>query len=208
MACGKAWSRWGKCRSSICARCYRGGPCCRPRWPSCCISAISCLRSWAFCSSSRIICRTLASADTRWRLASSISFCLWRLRFLMRKARSCSCSSAETSRTSPSSVRSAPSGGAKPGGLRLSFRAAAAECVVFAGAENVVFSSLLVGGVGEGEGLALLCGQQCCLRSLVSLRASFLGCHRGWFFRSTNGGRQMLELALRCKVIQWGCVVM
>jgi hypothetical protein len=34
----------------------------------------------------------------------------------MRKARSCSCSSAEMPRTSPSSVRSAPSGGAKPGG--------------------------------------------------------------------------------------------
>jgi hypothetical protein len=58
----------------------------------------------------------LASADTRWRLASSISFCLWRLRFLMRKARSCSCSSAETPRTSLSSVRSAPYGGAKPRG--------------------------------------------------------------------------------------------
>jgi hypothetical protein len=92
----------------------QGGPCCRPRWPSRCISAISRSRSWAFCSSSRIICRTLASADTRWRLASSISFCLWRLWFLRRRARSCSCSSAETPRTSPSSLRSAPSGGAKP----------------------------------------------------------------------------------------------
>jgi hypothetical protein len=63
----------------------------------------------------------------------------------------------------------------------------------------------LVGGVGEGEGLALFCGKQCCLRSLVSLRVSFLGCHRGWFFRSLNGGRQMLELALRCKGIQRVC---
>jgi hypothetical protein len=34
----------------------------------------------------------------------------------MRKARSCNYSSAETPRTSPSSVRSAPSGGAKPRG--------------------------------------------------------------------------------------------
>jgi hypothetical protein len=34
----------------------------------------------------------------------------------MRKARSCSCSSAETPMTSPSSVASAPSDGAKPGG--------------------------------------------------------------------------------------------
>jgi hypothetical protein len=82
--------------------------------------------------------------------------------------------------------------------LRLSLRAA--------GAESVVFSGLLVGGVGEGEGLAPFCGQQCCLRSLVSLRASFLGCHRGWFFRSTNGGCQMLELALWCKLIQRGSV--
>jgi hypothetical protein len=102
--------------SSTCARCCRGGPCCRPRWPSRCISAISCSSSWAFCSSSRIICRTLAFVDTRWRLASSISFCFWRLRFLMRKARSYSCSSAETPMTSPSSMTSAPSGGAKPGG--------------------------------------------------------------------------------------------
>jgi hypothetical protein len=34
----------------------------------------------------------------------------------MRKARSYSCSSAKTPMTSPSSVVSAPSGGAKPGG--------------------------------------------------------------------------------------------
>jgi hypothetical protein len=73
-----------------------------------------------------------------------------------------------------------------------------------AGAESVVFGGLLVGGVDEGEGLALFLGQQCCLRSLVSLRASFLGCHHGWFFRSTNGGRQMLELALLGKLNQRG----
>jgi hypothetical protein len=59
-----------------------------------------------------------------------------------------------------------------------------------------------VGGVDKG--LALFFGQQCCLRSLVILRASSLGCHRGWFFRSTNGGRQMLELALLGKLIQRG----
>jgi hypothetical protein len=35
---------------------------------------------------------------------------------LMRRARSCSCSSAETLMTSPSSVASSPSSGAKPGG--------------------------------------------------------------------------------------------
>jgi hypothetical protein len=89
----------------------------------------------------------------------------------------------------------------------LSFSTAGAESIIFAGAENVVFSSLVVSGVGEGEGLAFFCGQQCCLRSLVSLRVNFLGCHRGWFFRRTNGGRQMLELALCRKGIQQGCVV-
>jgi hypothetical protein len=66
-----------------------------------------------------------------------------------------------------------------------------AECVVFAG--------LLVGGVDKG--IALFLGQQRCLRSL---RGSSLGCHRGWFFRSTNGGRQMLELTLPSKLIQQG----
>ena len=81
----------------------------------------------------------------------------------------------------------------------MSLRAAGAESVVFAGAGNIVFSGLLVGGLVEGEGLALSCGKQCCLRSLVSLRVSSLGCHRGWFSRSTNGGRQMLVLALNRK---------
>jgi hypothetical protein len=91
----------------------------------------------------------------------------------------------------------------------LSSRAAGAETAFGSGlfvalplAESVVFGGLLVGGVDEG--LALFLGQQCCLRSLVSLRASSLGCHRRWFFRSTNGGRQMLELALLNKLIQWG----
>jgi hypothetical protein len=86
------------------------------------------------------------------------------------------------------------------GEVRLFFRAA--------GVGSIVFGGLLVGGVGEDEGLALFLDQQCYLRSLVSLRASFLGCHRGWFFRSTNGGRQMLELSLRSKLIQRGSVAM
>jgi hypothetical protein len=34
----------------------------------------------------------------------------------MRRARTCSCSSAKTPMTSPSSVASSPSSGAKPGG--------------------------------------------------------------------------------------------
>jgi hypothetical protein len=48
-------------------------------------------------------------------------------------------------------------------------------------AESVVFGGLLVGGVDEGEGLALFLGQQCCLRSLVSLRLAFLGAIAGGF---------------------------
>jgi hypothetical protein len=108
--------RWGTNKSLADARYWRGGPCCRSCWPSHCMSAISCSSSRAFCSSSCIIWSTLACAVTRRRLASRISFCLWRLRFLMRRARSCSCSSAETLMTLSSSVASSPSGGAKPGG--------------------------------------------------------------------------------------------
>jgi hypothetical protein len=80
------------------------------------MSVISCSSSRALCSSSRIIWRTLACAVTHWRLASRMSFCFWRLRFLMRRAHSCIYSSAETPMTSPSSVASSPSGGSKPGG--------------------------------------------------------------------------------------------
>jgi hypothetical protein len=58
----------------------------------------------------------LAWAVTRWRLASRMSFCFWRLWFLMHRARSCSWSSAEMPMTSPSSIASSPSNGAKPGG--------------------------------------------------------------------------------------------
>jgi hypothetical protein len=127
----------------------------------------------------------------------------------MRKALSCTCSSAETPMTSPSSVASAPSGGAKPGGLLLSPGAAGAEAAFGSGlfialllAVCVVFAGLLESVVDKG--LALFLGQQCCLRCFVSLRCGSLGCHRGWCFRSTNGGRQMLELALLGKLIQRG----
>jgi hypothetical protein len=97
-------------------RCWRGSPCCRLYWPSPCMSAISCSSSRALYSLSCIIWRTLACTVTHWRLASRISFCFWRLWFLMRRARSCSWSSAETPMTSSSSIVSSPSGGAKPGG--------------------------------------------------------------------------------------------
>jgi hypothetical protein len=73
-------------------------------------------------------------------------------------------------------------------------------------AERVVFAGFLVGGVCRC--LALFLSQQRCLRCFVEgwgcLRASSLGCYRGWFFRSTNSGRQMLELALLGKLIQRG----
>ena len=84
--------------------------------PSPCMSAIFCSSSRALCSSSRIIWRTLAWAVTRWRLVSRMSFCFWRLWFLMRRACSCGWSSAEMPMTLPSSIASSPSGGAKPGG--------------------------------------------------------------------------------------------
>jgi hypothetical protein len=113
-ACGMKGLRWGKNKSPAGARCWRGGPFCRSCWPSRCMSAISCSSSQALCSSSHIIWRTLACAETRWHLALRISFYFWRLLFLMRRARSCS--SAEMSMTSPSSVASSPSSGAKPGG--------------------------------------------------------------------------------------------
>jgi hypothetical protein len=108
--------RWGTNKSPARTRCWRGGPCCRSCWPLLYMSAISCSSSRALCSSSRIIWRTLACTVTRWRLASRMSFCFWRLRFLMHRARSYSCSSAEMPMTSPSSAVSSPSGGAKPGG--------------------------------------------------------------------------------------------
>jgi hypothetical protein len=93
----------------------------------------------------------------------------------------------------------------------LSSRAAGAEAAFGCGlfialplAECVVFAGFVVGDVDKG--LALFLGQQRCLCCFVNgwgcLRASSLGCHRGWFFRSTDGGRQMLELALSSKMIQ------
>jgi hypothetical protein len=115
-ACGTKGPRWGINKSPAGARCWKGGSCYRSCWLSLCMSVISCSSSWALCSSSRIIWRTLACAVTRWRLASRMSFCFWRLQFLMRRAHSCSCSSAEMPMTSSSSIASLPSSGAKPGG--------------------------------------------------------------------------------------------
>jgi hypothetical protein len=113
MACGMKGPCWGANKSPAGMRCWRGGPFCRSCWPSLCMSAISCSSSRALYSSSRIIWRTLACAVTHWRLASRMSFCFWRLWFLMRRARSCS---ADMPMTSSSSATSSPSGGEKPGG--------------------------------------------------------------------------------------------
>jgi hypothetical protein len=64
----------------------------------------------------------------------------------------------------------------------LSFGAAGAESVVFAGAENVVFSSLLVGGVGEGEGLALFAASSAAFAASSAFELAFLGAIAGGFF--------------------------
>jgi hypothetical protein len=88
------------------------------------------------------------------------------------------------------------------GGLRLSFRAAGAESIVFAGVENIVFGSLVVSGVGEGEGLAFFAASSAAFAASSAFGLAFLGAIAGGFFRRTNGGRQMLELALCCKGIQ------
>jgi hypothetical protein len=82
----------------------------------------------------------------------------------MCRARSCSCSSAQTPMTSPSSVASSPSSGAKPGGwfLWLSSRAAGAEAalgswliVALSLADGVVFAGFLVSDVCKGLALFL-----------------------------------------------------
>jgi hypothetical protein len=54
--------------------------------------------------------------------------------------------------------------------------------IVFAGAENVVFSSLLVGGMGEGEGLALFCGRSAAFAASSAFELAFLGAIAGGFF--------------------------
>jgi hypothetical protein len=109
--------------------------------------------------------------------------------------------------TSPSSMVSSPSGGAKPGG---GARGAPSELqvphsVVGGGVilalslavDGVIFEGLLKGVLREG--FAFLLCQEHCLPRVVDgsggLRACSLGGHRGVLFRHTNSGRQMLELA-------------
>ena len=78
----------------------------------------------------------------------------------------------------------------------MSFRAAGAESIVFAVAGNVVFSSVVVSGVGEGEGLAFFAASSAAFAASSAFELAFLGAIAGGFFRSTNSGRQMLELAV------------
>jgi hypothetical protein len=71
--------------------------------------------------------------------------------------------------------------------------------VVLSLAESFVFRGFL--GVLSTRALPFFLSQHSCLRCFVDgwgcLRTSSLGCHHGWFVRSTNGGRQMLVLALQ-----------
>ena len=76
----------------------------------------------------------------------------------------------------------------------MSFRAAGAESVVFAGAENVVFSSLLVGGVGEGEGLALFAASSAAFAASSAFELDFLGAIAGGCFVARTVGAKCWNL--------------
>jgi hypothetical protein len=76
----------------------------------------------------------------------------------------------------------------------LSFRAAGAESVVFAGVENVVFSSLLVGGVGDGEGLALFAASSAAFAASSAFELAFLGAIAGRFFVARTVGAKCWSL--------------
>jgi hypothetical protein len=89
----------------------------------------------------------------------------------------------------------------------LSFRAAGAESVVFAGAENVVFSSLLVGGVGEGEGLALFAASSAAFAASSAFELAFLGAIAGGFFVARTVGAKCWNLLSGARGSNRGCVV-
>jgi hypothetical protein len=80
---------------------------------------------------------------------------------LMRRARSYSCSSAEMPMTSPSSIASSPSSGAKPGGgacgcppeLQVRRVPSGVGCSSLSLAESFVFAGFLGGVVCEGLAL-------------------------------------------------------
>jgi hypothetical protein len=70
--------------------------------------------------------------------------------------------------------------------LRLAFRAT--------GAESVIFSSLLVGGVGEGEGLALFAASSAAFAALSAFELAFLGAIAGGFFVARTVGAKCWNL--------------
>jgi hypothetical protein len=76
----------------------------------------------------------------------------------------------------------------------LSFKAAGAESVVFAGAGNVVFGSLLVGGVGECEGLALFAASSAAFAASSAFELAFLGAIAGGFFVARTVGAKCWNL--------------
>jgi hypothetical protein len=80
------------------------------------------------------------------------------------------------------------------GGLRLSFRAAGAESIVFAVAGNVVFSSVVVSGVGEGEGLAFFAASSAAFAASSAFELAFLGAIAGDFFVARTVGAKCWNL--------------
>jgi hypothetical protein len=76
----------------------------------------------------------------------------------------------------------------------LSFRAAGAESIVFAGAENVVFGSLVVSEVGEGEGLAFFAASSAAFAASSAFELTFLGAIAGGFFIAQTVGAKCWNL--------------
>ena len=72
------------------------------------------------------------------------------------------------------------------GGLRLSFRAV--------GAESIVFSSVVVSGVGEGEGLAFFAASSAAFAASSAFELAFLGAIAGGFFVARTVGTKCWNL--------------
>jgi hypothetical protein len=70
--------------------------------------------------------------------------------------------------------------------LRLSFRSA--------GTESVVFSGLLVGGVGEGEDLALFAASSVAFAASSAFELAFLGAIAGGIFVARTVGAKCWDL--------------
>jgi hypothetical protein len=133
-------------------------------------------------------------------------------RFLMRRARNFSWSSGEMPMTSPSSIASLPFGGAKPGGgacgtpPELQVRRVPSgmgwsrRCLLLTAS-----SSKAYWGVLSARALPFFSASSAAFAASSMDGAAFELARLGpslVVFRSTNGGRQMLELALPGKLIQ------